>query len=133
MVLKPKPMPEPINERPSVPEELKILLTDYLEARLSLFKLEAFEKIAKVTAALFSSVVVALLGFFLLFFFSISAGIYLGEVLGSNALGFLVVTGVYLLLFALVLFAKKDFLEKFIIERIIGELMRKEGEDEQAG
>jgi len=112
--------------------ELKKLLTDYLDARISLLKLDAYEKIAKVTAALFSSVVVALLGFFLLFFLSLSAGFYLGGVLGSISLGFLVVTGVYLVLFVFVLLAKKDFMETFIIERILGELMKKEDEDEQA-
>lgn len=110
---------------------MKKLLTDYLDARINLFKLDAYEKIAKVTAALFSSVVVALLGFFLLFFLSLSAGFYLGGIFGSISLGFLVVAAVYLVLFVFVLLAKKDFMEKFIIDRILGELMKKEGEDEQ--
>jgi hypothetical protein len=120
-----------MNEQPNVFNELKQLIADYLDARINLVKLEAFEKIAKVTAALFSSVVVALLAFFLLFFLSLSAGFYLGGIFSSNALGFLTVTGLYLILFALVLFRKKDFLEKQIIDRIITELNRKEGEDEQ--
>jgi hypothetical protein len=120
-----------MKEQPAVFAELKQLISEYFDARLSLLKLEAFEKTARVTAALFSSLVVALLAFFLLFFLSLSAGFYLSIVFESNALGFLAVTGFYLILFALVLFRKKEFLEKFIIDRIIAVLSRKEDEDDQ--
>lgn len=127
------PNPEAMNEKSPVISELRQLITEYFDARLKLIKLETFEKIAKVTAMLFSSLVVALLGFFLLFFLSMSLGFYLGKIFDSMALGFLSVTGLYLILFVLVMVMKKDLLEKFLIERIIGELTRKEGDDEQAG
>lgn len=132
MILKRKrlPNPEAMNEKSPVVSELRQLITEYFDARLKLIKLETFEKIAKVTAVLFSSLVVALLGFFLLFFLSMSLGFYLGKVFDSMALGFLSVTGLYLILFMLVLFMKKDLLEKFLIERIIGELIKKEDDDE---
>ena len=122
-----------MNEKSPVISELRQLITEYFDARLKLIKLETFEKIAKVTAVLFSSLVVALLGFFLLFFLSMSLGFFLGKVFDSYALGFLSVTGLYLILFVLVLIMKKDLLEEFLIERIIGELTKKEGDDEQAG
>lgn len=128
-----QPNPEAMKEKSPVISELRQLITEYFDARLKLIKLETFEKIAKVTAVLFSSLVVALLGFFLLFFLSLSAGFYLGKIFDSLALGFLAVTGLYLILFALVLFMKKDLLENLLIERIIGELTKKEGDDEQAG
>jgi len=128
-----QPNREAMNEKSPVISELRQLITEYFDARLKLIKLETFEKIAKVTAVLFSSLVVALLGFFLLFFLSMSLGFYLGKVFDSLALGFLTVTGLYLILFVLVMFMKKDLLEEFLIERIIGELTKKEGDDEQAG
>lgn len=124
---------EAMKEKVSVISELKQLITKYFDARLKLIKLETFEKIAKVTAVLFSSLVVALLGFFLLFFLSMSAGFYLGKLLDSNALGFLIVTGFYLILFVFVLMTKKNQMENFLIERIIGELIKTEDDDEQAG
>lgn len=137
MISKPKlifhPNPEAMNEKSPVISELRQLITEYFDARLKLLKLETFEKIAKVTAVLFSSLVVALLGFFLLFFLSMSLGFYLGKVFDSLALGFLAVTGLYLILFVFVLFMKKDLMENILIERIIGELTRKEDEDEQPG
>ncbi len=120
-----------MTEKPSVISELKQLITEYFETRLKLLKLETFEKIAKVTAVLFSSLVVALLGFFLLFFLSMTGGFFLGKIFDNMALGFLVVTGLYLVLFVLVLLMKKDLLEEFLIERIIGELTKKEDDDEQ--
>jgi len=128
-----QPNHEAMNEKSPVISELRQLITEYFDARLKLIKLETFEKIAKVTAVLFSSLVVALLGFFLLFFLSMSLGFFLGKVFDSYALGFLSVTGLYLILFLLVLIMKKDLLEEFLIERIIGELTKKEGDDEQAG
>ena len=127
-----QPNPEAMNEKSPVISELRQLITEYLNARLKLIKLEAFEKTAKVTAVLFSSLVVALLGFFLLFFLSMSLGFYLGKVFDSMALGFISVTGLYLILFVLVLLMKKDLLENLLIERIIGELTKKEEDDEQA-
>ena len=121
-----------MSEQPNTYNELKQLIADYVEARIELIKLDVFEKVAKVTAALFSSVVVALLGFFLLFFLSMSAGFYLARLFDNEAIGFLIVTGFYLLLFAIVISRKKDFMEKYFIDRVIGELTRKEEEDEQA-
>lgn len=128
-----QPNPEAMKEKSPVISELRQLITEYFDARLKLIKLETFEKIAKVTAVLFSSLVVALLAFFLLFFLSMSLGFYLGKIFDSLALGFLSVTGLYLVLFVLVLLMKKDLLEEFLIERIIGELTKKEGDDEQPG
>ena len=127
-----QPNPEAMNEKSPVISELRQLITEYFDARLKLIKFETFEKTAKVTAVLFSSLVVALLGFFLLFFLSMSLGFYLGKVFDSLALGFLAVTGLYLILFVFMLFMKKDLLEKILIERIIGELTKKEDDDEQA-
>jgi ABC-type bacteriocin/lantibiotic exporter with double-glycine peptidase domain len=128
-----QPNLEAMNEKSPVISELRQLITEYFDARLKLIKLETFEKIAKVTAVLFSSLVVALLGFFLLFFLSMSLGFFLGKVFDSMALGFLSVTGLYLILFMLVMFMKKDLMENFLVERIIGELTKKEDDDEQAG
>ena len=88
-----------MSEQPNTYNELKQLIADYVEARIELIKLDVFEKVAKVTAALFSSVVVALLGFFLLFFLSMSAGFYLARLFDSQAVGFLIVTSFYFLLF----------------------------------
>lgn len=110
-------------------QELKILVTDYLAARIKLIKYEVFEKTAKITASLFSSFVIAMLAFFMLFFLSIALGFYFGAVLDSIGTGFLIVTGIYLVLLIPFIIFRKSLIEKLIINRMIEQLTEKE-EDE---
>ena len=110
-------------------QDLKILVTDYLAARIKLLKFEVFEKTAKITATLFSSFVIAMLAFFLLFFLSIALGFYLGAVFESYGTGFLMVTGLYLIMLIPFIVFRKSLIEKLIINRLIEQLTEKE-EDE---
>ena len=109
--------------------ELKVLMTDYLAARIKLLKLEVFEKTAKITATLFSSLVIAMLASLMLFFLSIALGFYFGAVFDSYGTGFMLVTGLYLLLLVPFILFRKSLIEKFIINRLIEQLTEKE-EDE---
>jgi hypothetical protein len=109
--------------------DLKILVTEYLAARIKLLKFEVFEKTAKITATLFSSFVIAMLAFFLLFFLSIALGFYLGAVFESYGTGFLMVTGLYLIMLIPFIVFRKSLIEKLIINRLIEQLTEKE-EDE---
>ncbi|MES2591978.1 MAG: phage holin family protein [Bacteroidota bacterium] len=118
-----------MSDRVSFFAEIKQLITDYLGARLKLIKIGTYEKIAKVTAVLFSSIIIALLGFFLLFFLSISGGFYFGSLLNSNALGFLIIFGIYLILFIVLIVFRKKLLEKHIVDRVIEQLFEKEEHD----
>ncbi|MFY9309439.1 MAG: phage holin family protein [Bacteroidia bacterium] len=111
---------------PSFFSELKQLITDYFEARIALLKINVYEKIARVTAVLFSSIIIALILFFLVFFLSISAGFYFGSLLNSNAWGFLIVFGFYLILLVVILIFRKKLLEKYIIDKVIQTLFEKE-------
>lgn len=115
-----------MSEQPSFFAEFKQLITDYLEARIELLKITVYEKIAKITAVFFSSIIIALLVFFLIFFLSISAGFYFGSALNNNALGFLIVFGIYLILLFLILIFRKKLLEKYITDKVIESLFEKE-------
>ena len=111
-------------------QELKLLVTDYLSARIKLFKYEVYEKSAKIAAALFSSFVIVLLAFLLLFFLSIALGFYFGSLFNSIGTGFLVVAGFYLVLLVPFLFFRKSWIEKLIADRLIKQLAEEE-EDEK--
>ena len=111
-------------------QELKFLVTDYISARLKLFKYEVYEKSAKIAATLFSSFVIAMLAFLLLFFLSIALGFYFGALFNSLGAGFLVVAGLYLILLLPFIFFRKSWIEKLIINRLIEQLTENE-EDEQ--
>jgi hypothetical protein len=110
-------------------QDLKVLMTDYLTAKLKLFKLEVYEKTAKITATLFSSLVIAMLASLMLFFLSIALGFYFGSVLDSYGTGFMVVTGLYLLLLVPFILFRKSLIEKFIVNRLIEQLNEKEEDD----
>ncbi len=109
--------------------ELKVLTTDYFTARIKLLKLDIYEKTAKISATLFSSLVIAMLASLMLFFLSIALGFYFGAVLGSLGTGFMVVTGLYLLLLIPFILFRKNLIEKFIVNRLIEQLTEKEEEE----
>ena len=110
--------------------ELKLLVSDYLAARLRLIKYEVYEKSAKISAMLFSSLVIAMLASMILFFLSIALGFYLGSVLESYGTGFMIVTGFYIILLMPFILFRKNWIEKSIINSVIERLMEKE-EDEK--
>ncbi len=110
-------------------QEMKLLVADYLSARIKLIKYEVYEKTAKIAATLFSSIVIAMLTSFLLFFLSIALGFYFGSLFNSYGTGFLVVTGFYLILLIPFLFFRKNWIEKIIINRLIEQLTEKEEEE----
>ena len=118
-----------MSEQPSFFEDLKQIIIAYFEAKVQLYKIGAYEKIAKVTAVLFSSIVITLLCFFMMFFLSISGGFYFGGLLNSYTLGFLIIFGIYLILFIIVLFNKKRLLENYFADKVIEQLFEKEEND----
>jgi hypothetical protein len=118
------------NESADFFQDLKVLLTDYLTAKLKLLKIDAYEKTAKIAAALFSSFMIAILAFMMLFFLSIALGFYFGSLFNSLGTGFLIVTGLYLVLLLPFIFFGKSMIEKSIINSTIEKLMEKEEEEE---
>lgn len=110
-------------------QELKSLVTDYLSARLRLFKYEVYEKSAKAAASLFSAFVTVMLAFLLLLFLSAALGFYLGSLFNSMGTGFLAVAGIYLILLLPFLLFRKKRIEKAITDRLIAKLTENEEEN----
>lgn len=108
-----------MSEETSFFNDFKQLIIDYFDARIQLLKIGVYEKIAKVSSVLFSSIVIVLVCFFMLFFLSISGGFYFGTLLNNNALGFLIVFGVYLILLLFIIAFRKNLLEKYIVDKVI--------------
>ena len=117
-----------MSEQPSFYTELKQLVIEYIETKLKLFKIGAYEKIAKVTAVLFSSILIAFTSVFMFFFLNISCGFFFGELLHSNAYGFLVLFGIYFSVLLFLILFRKKLVEKFITNKIIQKLFEKEND-----
>ena len=110
-------------------QDLKVMITDYLAARIKLLKYDIYEKTAKISASLFSAFVIVMLVSLVLFFLSIALGFYFGSLFNSLGTGFILVTALYLILLIPFLLFRKKWIEKIIIDRIIEQLTEKE-EDE---
>ena len=106
-------------------------LEAYVNERLLLLKLEALEKTAKMSASLFTAIVLLLLAFFILLFLSLMAGYYFANLTGSLFAGFGIVTAFYIILFVVILKLKKPVIEKNIRNMIISNFFDKQEEDEK--
>ena len=99
-------------------EGLMTNLSQYLETRVELIKIEIKEEVAKLLANAFVILLIAFVGFFFLLLLSVGLAVHLGSVWSPLA-GFLSVSGFYLLMgTALVIFRKPiiNRLEKNLLE-----------------
>ena len=71
-----------------------------------------------------------LLAFFAILFLFLALGFFLGELLGSMALGFVLVVGMYLLLFGITMFFKRKITSK-VMNEIITAMMSKDEKDNE--
>ena len=68
--------------------------------------------------------------FFAILFLFLALGFFLGELLGSMALGFVLVVGMYLLLFGITMFFKRKITSK-VMNEIITAMMSKDEKDNE--
>ena len=85
-------------------------ISGYVETRLELFKLEAREEMASITAKIFQAAFLILLILFALMLFSVAGCIALGKLVGSQSIGFLIGGSFYLIL-GILLYLLKDKLK----------------------
>lgn len=111
--------------------ELKEDISTYVEMRLELLKLNTYERVAKIIAVFSYGIVLVLLAFFAILFLFLALGFFLGEVLGSVALGFVLVVGMYLMLFAVIMYYREKISSKVMNEIIAALMSKDEKNDEQ--
>ena len=111
--------------------ELKEDISTYVELRLELLKLNTYERVAKTMAVFSYGIVLILLAFFTILFLFLALGFFLGDLLGIMALGFVLVVGMYLLLFGIIIFFKKKITSKVMNEIIIAMMSKDEKDNEE--
>ena len=79
--------------------QLKWLIERQVHDRIDLIKLEGAEKIARLSGVMISGLMIAMIGFFALLFFSLLSGYWFAQFTGSLAIGFGIVAVFYLLIF----------------------------------
>lgn len=70
---------------------------EYLDSQLNLIRLKTVERSSRLIASLIVDGAKIILSLFIVFFLCLALGFYLGEVLGSNSLGFLATAVIFCL------------------------------------
>lgn len=86
------------NKAEKIFSDLKEEISTYAGLRLRLWKLMAIERTADLLASLSLGLMLTLFAFFTILFLFVALGFFLGDWLGSIALGFLLVGTIYLVL-----------------------------------
>lgn len=92
---------------------------EYMAQQVKLIKLELAEKTVLISSIMVNSLVFFVLGLFVFGIGSIALGFYLGERLGSNAEGFLILFVVYLALYVILYALRRRLITNPILERIL--------------
>ncbi len=100
-------------------EEFVTHSTELGETAYKLAKVNAVRKTANISANLVFTVVAATLIIFSLLFCNIAAAWWLGDLLHSRVVGFLVLGGFYLLLLAVVLLLKGNLILPYFRNKIV--------------
>ncbi len=112
-------------------EESRELLKDYFGARVDLVRLQAAGKISRALGLFFSLILASLLAFFIIIFLGMVVGFWMGTVTGSNAIGFLISTGIFAILLAILVIFRKSMIQKPVMDRILGVLVEDTDDDEE--
>lgn len=103
-------------------DQLQESLKKYINTRYELAALKAAEKVSVVGASAVSGLLIGVMLLLFLLFISVAAGFYLGALLGSTSLGFLVLAGFYLLVGLVLLAGKKKLIIGPVRDKIIKEM-----------
>lgn len=117
------------NDAEKIFTDLKEDISTYAGLKLRLLKLMAVERAANILSALSHGLILMLFIFFTILFIFIALGFFLGDLLGSVALGFLIVGGIYFLLTIVFVMAKRS-IRTHLVNIIIDALQTDNDEDE---
>ena len=115
--------------------KLKEDLSAYVELKVELLKLTAYERTGKLVSVLSYGLILLFLAFFAILFIFLTRGFFLGDILDNVAGGFAIVALLYMILFAIIIFNKNKISEA-IVNEIISVLTaiedkKKESDNEQ--
>ena len=97
---------------------------DYTETSVELYKLNAIDVTADIVSSLASRVVLVLVFSLFTLFINIAISLLIGNLLGAYHLGFLIVSGFYLIITLLIYFFDNKFIKIPIANLIITKLLK---------
>ncbi|RYD58746.1 MAG: hypothetical protein EOP56_03935 [Sphingobacteriales bacterium] len=88
-------------------------IAHYIDVRLQLMKLSIIERVSNVLSYFIFAFITLFLGVAILVFLGISIGEALSSLVDSRALGYLMTTGIYVLLFVVLILCRTAITNKF--------------------
>ena len=104
-------------------------ISEYVQTLYKLKVLNAADKATTITASTMASLIVVFLGIFVLLFSGIALGVWLGSLLKSAALGFLLVAVLYLLIIIVLVMLRKKIVFPMIRNSLINKLYEPNNQD----
>ena len=100
-------------------KELKDATKEYTDAQIHYFKLQLVENLSLLFSRLISNFTFVFLALFAILLCSMSLSFFMGDILNSNALGFLIGGSVFISLIVIFYFIKKSVVDKPIIQSFL--------------
>ena len=107
------------------------LIKNYLDKRAQLLKLELIGVSANLVSGLATSLLLVVLGLFILLMFSFAFAFWVGQLLNNIALGFAAVGALYALIFIIYVFVSKEKIELKIKDQIVKAAMNADDKNGQ--
>lgn len=98
--------------------------SDFLSAKMGLYKLKAVDKSSDVVAEAASKSIVSLIFIVAFFIANIGLSLLLGEMVGKLYYGFFIVAGFYLIAGIIVMLMQKKWLRDPIADKLIEKMMQ---------
>ena len=106
-------------EKQSFFEETRLLVEEYVEDRIYLFKLQAGEKVAKLVSGFYIMFFIGLLLFIILLIVTVIVGYFLAYLTDNFIIGFGIVALVYVVMIFVLYSMHKRFLGKRVMDSVI--------------
>jgi hypothetical protein len=103
---------------------------EYIKNWKKLSRLVLAERISTILSGLLLDILMVILGLLVFFFLSISFAFYLSEITGSTSLGFLIISGIYLLIIIIIALLKTK-IEDILINLSIRKFLKKWNESDE--
>ncbi|HEX2967674.1 MAG TPA: phage holin family protein [Bacteroidales bacterium] len=96
---------------------------DYTRTSIELIKLKAVDKISDGASSAASKIVAMFFFFFFFLMLSVGLSLWIGDLLGKIWYGFMVIAGLYGILWAVLFFVRHNWLKKMVGNSIIKQML----------
>lgn len=110
--------------------KIKETFTEYIRVKFELFKLDLTEHLSNILAQVIAYIIILMISGLVITFLSIALANYLNTFFVNNAIGYLIVAGIYLLLLLLIFYLLKSGKLKAFFESQLMDSVSKKGPEE---